>query len=350
MESKAPSVCRLCNIALASSDVWRQHAKSDLQWVPPLCRTSDRRKLTSRSVYNLRLRVAEPGTIITPPSSSPRRRKQKDGDFLSPSDEEVSNGSFTESETEGTEPPADVRFNAEHCLFCSKESSGFDDNLIHMSKTHSFTIPRQEHLVVDLETVVGYLHLVIYGYKECILCASRRRTVEAIQHHMAAKGHCRFDIVADLEEFYNIPSHTYTADDESLRLPSGKLLNHPTKATGPSVSRTARSSGRRRMAVTTLPTSRSKRSCGTEISTGEGADNFASSDTQLSRLAKGDQQSLAHLQDYQLRSLVASGAKAIGESQREAKSAELRLSKAGNITMMGTFRADTSKRFRGPWG
>ncbi|OAQ99096.1 hypothetical protein LLEC1_06888 [Akanthomyces lecanii] len=309
MESKAPSICRLCNISLAGPSVWRQHAKSDSH------------------VYNLRVKVAEPGTVITPPSSSPRRQTSAASSRLVQPDEDVdTDASNYESADEDLEPAPGLQFNPHQCLFCSAESNSSGDSLQHMSKTHSFTIPCQEHLVVDVETIVAYLHLVICGYSECIQCGCRKRSVEGIQHHMTAKGHCRFDIVSDMEEFYNMPLRNYTADGEPLLLPSGRLLSNPTRASGPLVSRTPRST-RRRMALTTLPTAAKPGAPGADAPAQSSSDAPLSSDTQLSRLAKGDQQSL-----------------------REAKHSELKLSKAGNVTLMGTFRADTSKRFRGPWG
>lgn len=309
----------------------------------------------SISVYNLHVKVAEPGTVITPPpTSSPKKRAGSARGQTQPVndvDDESEDESDYQSEGEDPDPQTGPQFNANQCLFCNTESESFDDNLLHMSKSHGFTIPYQDHLTVDLEAIVGYFHLVIYGYRECILCATHRRTVEGIQHHMTAKGHCRFDVTSDIGEFYNLPSQTFTADNESLRLASGKLLSHPTKVNGPSASRAARASTRRRMALTTLPTSRSRKP-GTDVSAVQQNDGDAvqSSDTQLSRLAMSDQQSLAHLQDYQVRSLVATGAKAIDGARREAKHSELRLSTAGNTTLTATFRADTSKRFRGVWG
>ncbi|KAJ3499073.1 hypothetical protein NLG97_g637 [Lecanicillium saksenae] len=331
MDSKAPSHCRLCNVSLASPSVWRQHAKSD--W----------------HVYNLRVKVAEPGTVVTPPSSSPRRPRSKASDRHSQSYEDSGAESNYEFDDEDPEPSAELQFDPRRCLFCSTDCGSFHDNLQHMSKAHSFTIPYQEYLTVDFETITAYLHLVIYGYRECIQCGSRRRTIEGIQHHMMAKGHCRIDVNADTDEFYNLPSQNYTADSDSLLLPSGKVLSNSAKASGPLLSRPARSAAKRRMALMALPTVQS-RTPETEISDPHGNDLAGSSDTQLSRLAKGDQQSLAHLRDYQVRALVTTGARAIDEARRGAKHSELKLSKAGNITLMGTFRADTSKRFRGPWG
>ncbi|OAA45360.1 hypothetical protein ISF_09593 [Cordyceps fumosorosea ARSEF 2679] len=331
MESKAPSFCRLCDISLDSPSVWRQHAKSDSH------------------VYKLRVKFAEPGTVITPPSSSPRKQGSAGSSRHAASDEE----SDGDSDSEDLKPDsvAAARFDARQCLFCNTESTSFHDSLQHMSKMHGFTMAHQEHLTVDAETMAAYLHLVIHGYQECIQCGCRRRTVEGIQHHMIAKGHCRFDVSSEMEDFYDMPSQKYTADAELLHLPSGKVLSNAGKDGRPLASRTPRALARRRhMALARLANAESTCPC-TDPPDADGiADAQLSSDTQLSRPLKGDQQSLAHLRDYQVQSLVATGARAVDEARREAKHSELKLSKAGNVTLMGTFRADTSKRFRGPWG
>ncbi|KAK8149262.1 hypothetical protein G3M48_007655 [Beauveria asiatica] len=354
MESKAPSLCRVCDMSIASPSLWRQHAKSDWQYVShPLAKEHAGEMQTHSvvSVYNLRVKVAEPGTIITPPSpsSSPRRQTSAASSHRSESEDDAGAESDYESRDLDCNTPAAVHFDPHQCLFCRTRSTSLHDSLQHMTKVHSFTIPCQEYLTVNVETVAAYMHLVIHGYHECIQCGCRRRTAEGIQHHMAAKGHCRFDITAGIEEFYNIPCQNYTTDAESLLLPSGRFLRNPTTACGPLLSRTPRpSTRRRRMALTALPSSKSApRPHSPDCSD---IDVKLSSDTQLSRLGRGDQQSLAHLRDYQVRSLVTTGARAVDGARRDSKHSELKLSKAGNVTLMGTFRADTSKRFRGPWG
>ncbi|KAF7549522.1 hypothetical protein G7Z17_g6314 [Cylindrodendrum hubeiense] len=323
MEDKSPSFCRLCDVALASPNEWRQHAKSE--W----------------HVYNLRVRVAEPGTVVSRPSapSSPERAvgAERNTDLDNESDDNDDTALFGELE-----------FNSERCLFCGVENGSFDNNLAHMSKAHSFVIPYQEYLIVDLDALVGYLHLVIYGYGECTLCATRRSTVEAIQHHMTAKGHCRFNVDSDIAEFYEIPAPEYHADEESLRLPSGKLLSHRTRATGPTASRTARQPTERRLDPTTFPSGAPAHE--SELVPVQDNNTTAASSTQLSRLTRGDQQSLAHLPDHEVRSLLATSARHIGQSMRKETQSKLKLEKARNIILMGHFRADTSKRFRGPWG
>ena len=295
------------------------------------------------SVYNLRTKFAEPGTVVTPPSSSPHRRKSSD--IAVNSDVDVD----SEDDEDGrTEPNTLPEFDLSYCIFCGVNSNTFDDNLIHMSKAHSFSIPYRENLVVEVPVLVKYLHLVIYGYGQCILCSTHRHTVEGIQHHMAAKGHCRLNVTDEFSDFYNLPDRVeFHADEESLRLPSGKLLSHRTKVAS---TKTAPQPVERRSRFGALPNTTSSSRNRSELTSANDLNLVESSSTQLSRLTKGDQQSLAHLPDHELRSLLADHTKSIDQARRAKHHAEVKLSKAENTILMGNFRADTSKRFQGPWG
>ena len=129
--------------------------------------------------------------------------------------------------------PTAPEFAPGNCLFCAHESAMLDDTMSHMAAAHGFTVPFQDCLAVDLETVVSYLHFVVHGYRECICCGARRPTVEGVQHHMVAKGHCRFDISLDTEEFYEMPQSANVVTEQAqrdgdmpVRLPSGKLISH----------------------------------------------------------------------------------------------------------------------------
>lgn len=252
----------------------------------------------------------------------------------------------------GTELSAEPEFNSGQCLFCGEKSENFGTNLEHMSKAHSFTIPQPAYLIVEPETLVGYLHLVIHGYGECILCAARRSTVEGIQHHMTAKGHCRFNVAADLAEFYDVPSLEYQAGNDSLRLPSGRLVSHRTGPTRSALARIARQSAERHLEGSTTSELATRSNESQLVPTQNNDENPPPSalSTQLSQLSRGDQQSLAHLPDHEVQSLLASSARAIDQSRREEQHSQLGLGQAGNTTLTGHFRMDTSKRFRGPWG
>ena len=197
-------------------------------------------------MYKLQCRVASPGTVILPPSSAVLEDS---------SDEQAAvriNGRYDQSDDDDSQDAHDTESNADQderqapsfvpdqCLFCGDKCGTFEENVAHMATTHSFIIPYQDFLAVDLETLVWYLHLVIYGYFECILCSTRRDSLEAVQQHMMAKGHCRFDISPDTEEFYEIPasvnhdlSNLARRDEASLRLPSGKLLGHRSQGNAP---------------------------------------------------------------------------------------------------------------------
>ncbi|KAJ3580543.1 hypothetical protein NPX13_g7 [Xylaria arbuscula] len=173
---------------------------------------------------------------------------------LSPSSE--SNTTLLSSD----ESPTMLPFTPGQCLFCPSSSPTFSDSVLHMQKSHGLFVPQQEHLVVDLETLFKYLHLVIFGYRECIHCGTERATVQAVQQHMTGKGHCRFDITApdsEFAEFYDFSEpedadsdysesdvedtegdkghdreavgksdrKLVLADEDSIRLPSGKIIS-----------------------------------------------------------------------------------------------------------------------------
>lgn len=306
------------------------------------------------------MKIAEPGAFILLPSAShntkiiasPKAENAVDLEDTADLHESEVDGDI-DSDVDvngGTELSAEPEFNPEQCLFCGEKNEDFGANLEHMSKSHSFTIPQPAYLIVEPETLVGYLHLVIHGYGECILCAARRSTVEGIQHHMTAKGHCRFNVASDLAEFYDVPSLEYQAGNESLRLPSGRLVSHRTGPTRSALARIARQSAERHLEGSTTSELATQSNESELVPTQNDENPPAAPSTQLSQLSRGDQQSLAHLPDHEVRSLLATSARAIDQSRREEQHSQLGLGQAGNTTLTGHFRMDTSKRFRGPWG
>jgi len=117
------------------------------------------------------------------------------------------------------------------------------DNLAHMSKTHTFSIPSADCLT-DLPTFLDYLHTLISVFHECIFCHQEKDTISSVQDHMREGGHCKLDLEDsedELWEFYDMESEGSEEDevvpiegavkiDESLRLPSGKILGHRSQA------------------------------------------------------------------------------------------------------------------------
>ncbi|KAI0151749.1 C2H2 type zinc-finger-domain-containing protein [Xylariaceae sp. FL1272] len=109
-------------------------------------------------------------------------------------------------------------FTPGHCLFCPALSPTFNDSVLHMQKSHNLFIPHQRHLIVDLETLFRYLHLLIFEYRECIHCGTERTTVQAVQQHMTGKGHCTFDVVrtdSEYADFYDFSEPASDVESES---------------------------------------------------------------------------------------------------------------------------------------
>lgn len=205
----------------------------------PPTRPSDCRLTPHYSVQKLKQKVGSVDLTAKPPHStrsiSPKR-KRNDAvvDFKQQGQYEQANED-TEDEEDEEDEDGDEIFTSElvpgQCLFCAQDSATSDDSVKHMTTAHSFNVPFQDLLAVDLETIISYLHFVIHNYRECICCGTRRGTVEGIQHHMLAKGHCRFDISPETEEFYQIPEveDTLTGKQDPsdpVKLPSGKVISH----------------------------------------------------------------------------------------------------------------------------
>jgi pre-60S factor REI1 len=133
-----------------------------------------------------------------------------------------------------------------------------------MKSRHGLHIPDEEELLVDVEALLRYMHLVIHDYHECLDCHTTRASSHAIQQHMLSQGHCQVDFDAEdseFREFYKFelsdadseseddsdddeevereehhvqhPTQESTAPlaigmstEETLRLPSGKILQN----------------------------------------------------------------------------------------------------------------------------
>lgn len=122
------------------------------------------------------------------------------------------------------------------CLFCPKTAKDCDANLTHMRVAHGFIIPERDHLELDEEILVQFLHRIISTDHECLLCGLTRKSRVAVQHHMVAKNHCRFELTdpnSEFHAFYNFPEPE-PADYEAqpvvtgaeMWLGTGRTLQH----------------------------------------------------------------------------------------------------------------------------
>jgi pre-60S factor REI1 len=111
-------------------------------------------------------------------------------------------------------------FDGSQCLFYNQTNSDLDQHLVHMSKTHGLYVDLTD-LVVDLASLLAYFRIVISECYECLYSGTQRNSCQAVQQHMIAKGHCKYDLMgmdAELRE-----SHGYSSSDAKEELQQ-KLL------------------------------------------------------------------------------------------------------------------------------
>lgn len=97
-----------------------------------------------------------------------------------------------------------------------------------MSKAHGLHVD-PTNLLVDVVSLLAYFHLVISGCYECLYCGTQRNTRQAVQQHMMAKGHCKYDITdkdAELRDFYEFSSSD-TKEELHQNLPAMRFSDDP---------------------------------------------------------------------------------------------------------------------------
>ncbi|KAI0468963.1 C2H2 type zinc-finger-domain-containing protein [Xylaria cf. heliscus] len=274
-------------------------------------------------------------------------------------------------------------FTPGQCLFCPSPSPSFTDSVLHMQKSHGLFVPHQQRLAVDLKTLFGYLHLVIFGYRECIHCGTERATVQAVQQHMTGKGHCKFDISehdSEFAEFYDFSQpedetvsdiegdgdernqvDTATssnrapllADEDSIRLPSGKIISRQSSAQAGLSS----TQSRRR---TRTPASQLEYSLGEpedesepsreEVDLDERDTRFLSRREkreratvayQLANMSANDRTSLMHLPASQQRSLLATQHRQAEKVQKDERRRQGKIDRKGNKNLYAYWHTET---------
>jgi len=97
------------------------------------------------------------------------------------------------------------------CLFCSSSSSSsVEENLKHMSSSHSFFVPDLEYFLVDVEGLLTYLGEKVGCGFLCLWCNEKGKafhTVDSAQAHMRDKGHTKMlhegDALFEYADFYD---------------------------------------------------------------------------------------------------------------------------------------------------
>ncbi|KAJ0303736.1 hypothetical protein COL516b_006173 [Colletotrichum fioriniae] len=243
-------------------------------------------------------------------------------------------------EDENDTEPQEI-FNPSQCLFCSELSPAFAENMVHMQKRHGLSLPNPESLIVDLETLIKYFHLVMVEYKECLYCGSARNTAQAVRQHMTGKSHCRIDIDkpdSEFRDFYNLDPgygrgsedslgcrHFVDSNENTRELASGKIVSH--RSAKKARDRRDPKSSKREVSYSLLVgEGSSKGNTSTALTASHhsekglttAADNRESIfEKQLATLRPADRQALTHLPLPQQRALVAKAKK-----QQEAWNSE----------------------------
>ncbi|KAH8702166.1 C2H2 type zinc-finger-domain-containing protein [Talaromyces proteolyticus] len=303
---------------------------------------------------------------------------------MSPSSSPETNSTPTFFKESVDSPDAAMQpFTPGQCLLCPHPSPSFNDSVIHMQKSHGLFIPHQQHLAVDLETLFRYLHLIIFGYRECIQCGTQRATVQAVQQHMAGKGHCKFDIseqASEFSEFYDFSRleddrdsdiegendernqeksvtsssrKPLLADEDSIRLPSGKIISKKSSAQAePSFTQVRR---RARTLASKLDYSpvepddeegSSKEGHNSDIGETRSLSKRekrekAMATYQLANMSANDRSGLMHLSTPQQRSMLATQHRQAEKVQKEERRRQSKIERKGNKNLYAYWATET---------
>jgi pre-60S factor REI1 len=202
------------------------------------------------SVNNIRRRVAELPALSeeqydTEAKSQEIIHRQKDGDEqgkkrISSYDAEVESDSSSEDIPEA-EYEISEKVPPTQCLFCNLDSPTLNANIDHMSSLHGLFIPSPDQLL-DMESFLGFLAIIIFEYNECLYCSLQKGTVDGVQTHMRDKGHCMIKMNAESEflDFWELSdsgdegqnedeertkSAAVKLSETEMRLPSGIVIN-----------------------------------------------------------------------------------------------------------------------------
>ncbi|KAK0739081.1 C2H2 type zinc-finger-domain-containing protein, partial [Apiosordaria backusii] len=272
------------------------------------------------------------------------------------------------------------------CLFCPHPSPTFLDSVEHMQISHGLFVPQRQHLAaVDLEALFQHLHLVIFGYQECIKCGTTRASVQAVQQHMTGKGHCTFDISepdSEFAEFYEFLSEQedqeeeeeemnplsrlpVQVDEDSIRLPSGRIISKKSASLPPGPS--AAASSRLRYRTRTSEIEYALGESGKDEEEEGGLSNRteqANSETsgmqmqvglskraekrqrgmasyQLTRMSSNDRCSLMHLPVPQQRALLATQHRHEQKMQTEERRRRAKIDRKGNKNLYAYWNTET---------
>lgn len=211
-QSKTKSLhCQLCNKTFSSENAFSNHL------------SSKKHKDVEANKAN---KAKKQESLITESQFS-NNFKRKDSKETDPQNTESENAeSLSHNGDDDDDEDDDIEedtLEVTDCLFCPHHSVSLEENLKHMTRSHSFFIPDLEY-VVDLKGLVTYLCEKVGMGNMCLYCNDKGKSffsLEAVQSHMVDKGHTKMnyegDAVLEYAEFYDFSSSypDYNPDEEN---------------------------------------------------------------------------------------------------------------------------------------
>ena len=211
-QSKTKSLhCQLCNKTFSSENAFSNHL------------SSKKHKDVEANKAN---KAKKQESLITESQFS-NNFKRKDSKETDPENTESENAeSLSHNGDDDDDEDDDIEedtLEVTDCLFCPHHSVSLEENLKHMTRSHSFFIPDLEY-VVDLKGLVTYLCEKVGMGNMCLYCNNKGKSffsLEAVQSHMVDKGHTKMnyegDAVLEYADFYDFSSSypDYNPDEEN---------------------------------------------------------------------------------------------------------------------------------------
>lgn len=197
--------CKLCNKTFSSENAYGNHMSSKKHKELEAAKAKKERNLITKD--------------LTEESSETGQKNQESKNAESPLCDKTDDDDNDDDDDEIEEDTLEVT----DCLFCPHRSVSLEENMKHMTRSHSFFIPDLE-FVVDLKGLLTYLCEKVGIGNMCLYCNDKGKnffSTEAVQNHMVDKGHTKInyegDAVLEYADFYDFSSSypDYNPDEEN---------------------------------------------------------------------------------------------------------------------------------------
>ncbi|KAJ7371284.1 hypothetical protein OS493_026928 [Desmophyllum pertusum] len=212
-QSKTKSMhCQLCNKTFSSENAYGNHMSSKKHKELEAAKAKKEENLLKKGLASETIERRETGQQNT--ESENAESSLCDNDDNDDDDDDIE-----EDTLEVTD-----------CLFCPHRSISLEENMKHMTRSHSFFIPDLE-FIVDLKGLLTYLCEKVGVGNMCLYCNDKGKSffsTEAVQCHMVDKGHTKInyeeDAVLEYADFYDFSSSypDYNPDEDSSDEIQGK--------------------------------------------------------------------------------------------------------------------------------